>query len=158
MKSHPYAKIRKLPFSRVMKLLRKRPVVMVDDHASVSEVLSMLLEGSGEQTIYVVRSSGELCGTISLKTLAVMHLGWSFDANSAERRPATGLKRKLASEIMDPVPVTIAEKDRVGDVLLKMTSTRTSEIPVIDSAGVLVRVLGTLEMLKVIRLALVNER
>lgn len=125
-----------------------KDAAVVDENASLFEVVDSILKDPKTQAVYVVDSDRKLIGIIPIEIITqyayYKHIPpeyLMFHTEILEGEKAT------AREIMLP-PVYVREEDNIEDAFVKLFENKLLEIPVVDEN---MKIIGDLHQLELIK-------
>ena len=127
---------------------RERKIPMVDEQATVSEIVDAFVASYHSRLLYVVDKEKRLKGVISLGNL-IRHVFFSYHDSHVNSRNLISLAvSETARDFMQREPMFAVLSDNAEDVLQRMVSYNIKEIPVLDEENKVVADLTIIDFLE----------
>ena len=121
----------------------ERPLPVVDENASIDEIIAAFAASSHSRLLYVLNNKGLLSGVISFGRM-VRHVFFHYNGRDCDTRGLVHMAfSENACDFMEREPLSAALGDQVEDVLARMLRHNVKEVPVLDEVG---RVVADLTM------------
>ena len=121
----------------------ERPLPVVGESASVSEIIDTFAASRHSRLLYVLNDQGRLVGVISFGRM-VRHVFFHYNGRDYDNRGLVHMAfSENARDFMERGALAAKLDDRIEDVLARMLDHNVKEVPVLDDEG---RVLADLTM------------
>lgn len=118
--------------SELISLLKARSLPLINENATLSEIVNVMTSYEHSRLVYVVDDSGRLMGAISLGLLARHVFSPSHEPQIHSRSLMSMITAETALDIMQKNTVTASEEEEISFVLKRMIGANVKEIPVLD--------------------------
>jgi CBS domain-containing protein len=118
--------------SELVLLLKERRLPLINEKATITEVVGAMINLEYSRLVYVVDDEGRLTGTISLGMLARHVFSPSHEPQIHPRHLIDMITVETARDIMQKNTLFATEEEAVGSVLKRMIGANVKEIPVLD--------------------------
>lgn len=134
--------------SDVLRYIGARTVPVVNESASVGEIVTCFVESSYSRVIYVTAEDGSLLGSITQQEL-VKHVFIHFHDEYLDKRSLLSQAvAETAADLMHNERLHCQLDDDLGGLLTEMISFHQDEVPIVDSQN---KIIHDITMIDIIR-------